>query len=344
MWPGLNDMKNGARRYANARLCSLAAKVLVCIGLIVAVSMVAVHAAPVTYQPDMLCGADLPRPDRGIVFDEQVLHTPRGSIGYYRFGHGSPILMITGYRATMANWNAYFLGELAKNHEVVIFDNRGIGKSSAADASYRIKDLAADSATLIRALNLKDTTVVGWSMGGMIAQELALNDPALVSRLVLMSTMPPGPQAVAVPGDVERTLSGGSGVTFERVMDVLFPANVQQQANECFRQDMFIPNGYTVPSIPEDVTAAQQKVLERWKQDDHAYHRLGRLTVPTLVLVGTNDVVLPPGNTVVLSHAFPNATMVEVSDAGHAMMYQYPRQLAARIDAFIDSSAPHVAS
>ncbi|RFU48285.1 alpha/beta fold hydrolase [Paraburkholderia sp. DHOC27] len=322
----------------------LLARVLVCVGLVAAQSTVIVHAAPVAYQPDMLCGADMPRPDRGAVGNEQVLRTPHGSIGYYRFGQGSPIVMITGYRATIANWNAYFLGALAKHHEVIVFDNRGIGKSSAVNADYRIKDLAGDSATLISALKLKDPTVVGWSMGGMIAQQLALDHPSLVGRLVLMSTMPPGPRAVAVPHDVENILSGGSGATFARVMDVLFPANVEQEANACFRQDMFIPAGYSVPSIPADVTTAQQKLMQRWKLDDHAYARLSKLTVPTLALVGTDDEVLQPDNTVVLSHVVPQATLVEVKDAGHAMMYQYPRQLAARIDTFIEGTPPVEAS
>lgn len=344
MRPGLTDMKSATRGYAKGRLFGLLVRALLCIGLIAAVCMVAVRAAPVTYQPDMLCGADLPRPDRGAVPVEQVLKTQRGSIGYFRFGHGSPILLITGYRATMANWNAYFLGELAQSHEMVILDNRGIGASNAANAGYSIKDLATDSATLIKALKLKNTTVVGWSMGGMIAQELALNEPALVHRLVLMSTMPPGLQADMIPGDVERTLSGGPGVTFERVMDVLFPTDVQQQANACFRQDMFTPTGYAVPSIPKSVTAAQQKLMERWKQDDHAYDRLGGLAIPTLVLAGTDDAVLPPDNTLTLSHALPNATVVEVKDAGHAMMYQYPRQLAQRINAFIAAGSHRPAS
>ena len=337
----LTNMLYAARRYMtkSSRTGSraLLAKLLVCIGLVVVQSMTIVRAAPVAYEPDMLCGADLPRADHGAASDEQVLKTAHGSIGYFKFGHGSPILLITGYRATMANWNAYFLGELAKNHEVIIFDNRGIGRSDALDTGYSIKDLASDSATLIKALNLKDTTVVGWSMGGMIAQQLALDDPSLVNRLVLMSTMPPGRQAVMLPAHVENVLSGGSGVTFSQVMDVLFPANAQQEANECFRQDMFVPAGYSVPSIPHGVTAAQQALIQRWTQDDHAYHRLGKLTVPTLALVGTDDVVLQPANSMVLSHIVPHATLLEIKDAGHAMMYQYPRQLADRIDAFIQS-------
>jgi pimeloyl-ACP methyl ester carboxylesterase len=315
------------------------ATALVC-ALLVMQGMADVHAAPVAYREDMLCDADLPRADRGKVPDEQVLQTPRGSIGYFRFGHGSPVLMITGYRATMANWNAYFLGELAKHHEVIIFDNRGIGKSKALDNAYSIKDLAGDSATLIRALKLKDTTVVGWSMGGMIAQQLALDERSLVGRLVLMSTMPPGPRAIMIPSDVEHILSGGPGSGFQSVMNVLFPANVQQKANACFRQDMFIPTSYSAPSIPSVVTGAQQTLMQRWYQDGPAYDRLGRLTVPTLALVGTDDEVLQPRNTVVLSRALPHATLVEVKDAGHAMMYQFPRQLAHRIDAFIQDTHP----
>jgi pimeloyl-ACP methyl ester carboxylesterase len=347
MKPSLTDRMRAARQHGTRGASGargLLAKVWVCVALLIAQSAVIVHAAPVAYQPDMLCGADLARPDRGTVPAEQVLKTKHGSIGYFRFGHGSPILLITGYRATMANWNAYFLGELAKNHEVIFYDNRGIGNSSTPNGGYTVNDLASDAATLIRTLNLQDPTVVGWSMGGMIAQQLALNEPSLVGRLVLMSTMPPGRHAVMPSSEVEGVLSGGPGVTFKGVMDVLFPVNAQQQANQCFRSDMFVPTGYSVPSIPGDVTVAQQSLMRHWKQDDRAYYRLSRLSVPTMALVGTDDAVLPPANSVVLSRVLPHASLLEVKDAGHAMMYQYPRQLADRIDTFIENAHPVLTS
>lgn len=289
---------------------------------------------PVTYRQDMLCGAAALRPDRDAALLEQVLRTPAGSIGYYRFGHGSPIVLITGYRASMAEWNAYFLGELAKNHEVIIFDNRGVGRSQIRGTNYGIEDLARDTATLIKDLRLKDATVLGWSMGGAIAQQLAIDEPALVKRLVLMSSAPPGQPGAAVSASASRALSGSGQGHFQRVMDILFPPAAQQQAIRCFVGDMFRPAGYAAP-ISNEVTIAQGKILQEWTQDDMALRQLSHLTLPVLVLAGVDDEVVAPSNALAFGRIFPQAVLVDVAAGGHAMMYQYPRSLAERIGDFI---------
>ena len=100
--------------------------------------------------------------------NEQVAQTPRGPIAYYRFGRGSPILLVTGFRATLSEWNATFLAELAKDHEVIVFDNRGIGQSIPDAASFTVEDMARDTAALINTLKLHRPTVVGWSMNGWL--------------------------------------------------------------------------------------------------------------------------------------------------------------------------------
>jgi pimeloyl-ACP methyl ester carboxylesterase len=326
-------------RRGKRNLHGLIVRLLVCTGMLAGQALMTVHAAPVAYQEDMLCGSDVSRPDLRAELHQGVLATPDGSIGYYRFGHGSPVVLITGYRASLAEWNAYFLDELAKNHEVIIFDNRGIGRSQVCSPNYGVKDLANETATLIRGLDLKNATVVGWSMGGVIAQQLAIDEPSLVGRLVLMSSMPPGRRAALPSAVVNRVLSGSGSGHFELVMAMLFPPSAQQKATQCFVGDMFAPAGYMEPVITEDVTRAQASILQRWKQNDHAFYRLGRVTAPALILTGTDDGVLWPRNSVLLSHALPNANLVEVKAGGHAMMYQYPRQLADRINAFIATAA-----
>jgi len=315
--------------------CRLIAQLLVCSGLLVPQMLPVAYAGTVAWQDDMQCGSDTFRQDREAGPKEQVLETPNGSIGYYRFGHGSPIVLITGYRASMAEWNAYFLSDLAKHHEVVVFDNRGIGQSQMRGASYSVRDLAGDTAALIRGLHLKNATVLGWSMGGIIAQQLAIDEPSLISKLILLSSMPPGPRAALPPTDVDQALSGSGSEHFDRVMEVLFPASALPSAKACFVHDMSAPDGYAEPHITDAVAHAQDLILQRWKQDDQALRGLDRVTVPTLILAGTSDKVLRPRNSVVLGHILPNATLAEVTAGGHAMMYQYPRQLAERIVRFI---------
>lgn len=315
------------------------ARLLVCTGLLLAQMLPAAYARPVDWQEEMPCGSNPFGADSQAGLREQVLRTPTGTIGYFRFGHGTPIVLITGYRATMAEWNAEFLAELAKHHEVIVFDNRGIGQSQAGDARYGARDLAGDTAALIRGLGLKDATVLGWSMGGIVAQQLAIDEPSLVSKLVLLSSMPPGSRAALPSADVDRVLSGSGEGHFDRVMEVLFPASALQRAKACFLDDMFAPEGYAEPAITAEVTHAQDAILQHWKQDNQALRQLDRVKMPALVLVGTSDKVLWPRNSVMLGRYLPDATLVEVQDGGHAMMYQFPRRLAERIDAFVGASS-----
>ncbi len=134
---------------------------------------------------------------------EQIAQTLRGPIAYYRFGHGSPVVLVTGFRATLSEWNAQFLSQLAKHNEVVVFDNRGVGRSIPNAYHISARDMANDTASLIQALKLKHPTVVGWSMGGIVVQQHAIDDPASVAQRDLLSTLAPRKSGIPVRHCVE---------------------------------------------------------------------------------------------------------------------------------------------
>jgi pimeloyl-ACP methyl ester carboxylesterase len=297
------------------------------------------HADQLSFGPNQLCANDPLRPDRDAAIRPQIAEGRNGPIGYVRFGHGTPILLITGYRATLGEWNARFLGELARNHDVIAFDNRGVGASVPNDGSipadYSIEDMANDAADLITALKLQRVNVVGWSMGGMIAQQLALSAPQKVESLTLISTAPPGPSARPVAPAVEATLSGSGPDVFARIMGVLFPAGAVDDAMQCFRAQMFEPHGYQAVRVPNAVAAQQSAAMQGWFADSAAAHALSRLPVRTLIIDGAQDSVLSPDNGRRLEQMIPRATLDVVADAGHALMFQYPVQLAKRVGAFI---------
>ncbi|KND55103.1 alpha/beta hydrolase fold [Candidatus Paraburkholderia kirkii] len=174
----------------------------------------AAFAEDVSFGPSQLCGLQTARPDTNHAVQVRTVQGRNGPIDYARFGHGTPLLLITGYRATLGEWNAYFLGELVKHHEVIIFDNRGIGRSAIVEGrygpDYGMRDMAADAADVIAGLKLSRVDVVDWSMGGMIAQQLALDARARVSSLTLIATAPLSPQVQAVYRVPARTRSAGS--------------------------------------------------------------------------------------------------------------------------------------
>jgi pimeloyl-ACP methyl ester carboxylesterase len=265
---------------------------------------------------------------------QRVARTARGPIAYYSFGGGSPVLLVTGFRSTLSEWNATFLAALAQHHTVVVFDNRGVGRSIPDATRFTVGDMARDTAALIDALKLRRPTVVGWSMGGSVVQQLAIDDPAAISRMVLMGALAPGAPGVPIPPAVLAKLSGAPGVTFDDIMAVLFPAASVAEAERCFQQEMYRPGDYRPSAIPSAVTAGQSALLAVWAGDDAAAALLPKVRIATLILSGTEDDIVSVRNAHALRRLLPRSRLLEVDDAGHAMMYQYPVALARAIGAF----------
>ncbi len=304
------------------------------IALLHAASSALLLAATLTAAATPPCALPPPNAPLNHAATEQIAQTPAGPIAYYRFGHGTPILLVTGFRATMAEWNALFLDTLARHHTLILFDNRGIGRSLPNAKSFTVADMAHDTAALIATLKLSHPTLLGWSMGGAIVQRLATDDPHVPGRIVLLSTLAPGAATYAVPPDTEAKLSGRPGVTFADIMRVLFPPTAAPQAERCFVTEMAHLPGYTEPSIPPAVTAGQSALLHAWANDKQEAAALREISTPTLILTGTEDTVVSPVNATKLHNLLPNSHLVEMPGGGHAMMYQFPRALAEDIDDF----------
>ncbi len=146
-----------------------------------------VDARTTSYSPEAMCVAADAKPEAASSVREQIAQTSRGPIGYYRLGKGSPVVLVTGFRATLTEWDASFVAGLARHHDVVVFDNRGVGRSQPDATTFSIADMAQDTAALIDTLRLDRATVVGWSMGGAIVQQLAITSPASMGKMVLIS-------------------------------------------------------------------------------------------------------------------------------------------------------------
>jgi pimeloyl-ACP methyl ester carboxylesterase len=296
-------------------------------------------ARDIQFPAENACPDVAHRPDRDPAVREQVAHTASGDIAYYRFGHGSPVVLQTGYRATVAEWDAAFLAALAKQHDVIVFDNRGIGRSQPGAVSFGVEDMAGDAAALIDALHLRDVTVIGWSMGGAVVQQLAIDRAAAVRRIVLISAPAPGRLGVPVPRDILATLSGAPGTTFAGVMRVLFPPAAVDAAQQCFRANMFKPADYGSPDISATVTQGQSALLRDWAGDDASALALKAVQTDTLIMTGADDAVLSRRNSDALARLIAGTQLMVVASAGHAMMYQDPDALAASIDGFIQQTS-----
>lgn len=254
-------------------------------------------------------------------------------IGYRRIGNGQPLLVLNGFAATSADWDPSFIDALASSNDLILLDHRGIGSSTDAGKPFDIAQLASDVAHVIETLGFERTSVLGWSMGGFIAQTLALQHPDRVNKLILLSTDPGGTDADLASTTVWSQLIDTSGTPHEqarRLLSLLFPSDV---AESIFRKFGDIVAAARAQLSP-DLINRQAAAMDAWHRNGVG-GRLREITAPVLIATGTEDVVIPPSNALKLVNALRNAWLAQFPGGGHAFMAQYPRPLADLINCFL---------
>jgi pimeloyl-ACP methyl ester carboxylesterase len=259
----------------------------------------------------------------------RTVQTKLGRIGYRMVGSGPALVLIMGYAGTMETWAPAFVNALSKQHRVVIFDNAGIGETQPLPAPLTIDAMADQTSALISALGLGKPDVLGWSMGGMIAQALAIRHPSQVNRLVLSATFPGSGKVAVTPQKVINALNGGGKAALED----LFPADQATAAAA------FVAGTATYPSsapAPAATVAAQAKaIIEWWDDRDPAGRQTASIAVPTLVADGTIDVVDPVSNARLLAKLIRGARLQLYPDAGHAFLFQDESSFVPRVESFL---------
>lgn len=239
-----------------------------------------------------------------------------------------PLAVINGLAATSQDWDPRFIAGLARHHELLLLENRGMGDAPDSGEPFSIADLAEDVAGQLNG----PTAVLGWSMGGAIAQRLALEHPKLVTKLVLLSTTPGGPEAQVDPEVIDGLIdtSPSPDVQARRLLSILFDAE--------FAHEIYAQVGDVVAAararLDPDLLARQRSALDDWGREGVA-DRLGEISLPTLVATGSADRVIPPHNSLRLATAIPGAWLLQFPGGGHAFMAQYPEKLSGVINAFL---------
>jgi pimeloyl-ACP methyl ester carboxylesterase len=257
----------------------------------------------------------------------RIAHTALGAVGYRVVGSGPPLVMIMGYAGTMEVWDPRFVDGLAQHYRVVIFDNAGVGQTQALPAPLTIDAMADQTSALIAALGLGRPDVLGWSMGGMIAQALAVRHPAQVRRLVLCATFP-GTGVAVVPSQttVQALTSGNPG-------PYLYPAD------QAAAWDAFVAAISRYPaasSAPAAVIAAQGSASLGWfVGTDPAGRRTAAIEVPTLIAGGTADRIDATANDRTLAGLIRGSRLLLYPDAGHAFLFQEGTPFTALIESFL---------
>lgn len=244
---------------------------------------------------------------------------------HLRHGAGAPLLLIQGMSGTHLSWGDAFLDDVAVDFECVAYDHRGIGLSPPADTPFTIVDLADDAAGVLDAVGWDSAHVVGISMGGMVAQELALRHPERIRTLTLGCTYCGGPGSLSAPPATIQKL-GAAMTSGDR--ELAIRAGYECNVSEAHQQD---PAHYT--AFRDMTLGAPAKIptimLQMQAIDEHDVQaQLPQIQASTLVLHGTEDEMLPVANGDLIASLIPGAALQRWDGVGHMFWWEQPARTA----------------
>lgn len=262
------------------------------------------------------------------------------SIYYETHGqNGSPLLMITGQGGSIADWLPEHIERLSQKHRVIVFDNRGAGHSDRPTASFTMADFAADTISVLDDLGIRKAHVLGISMGGMIAQHVAINHPNRVLSMILGCTAPTmnveHPRVVPPSHEVllefTKPKSGNRVQDMESAWKLLFTPRFIEQNRALL--DRIRDNLLAYPECSEE---SQQLQAEAAVNTHDTYDLLPNIEHPTLVQAGIEDILIPIENSRIMARLIPNARMIEYENCAHAFLEESGEKAVDDILAFLD--------
>jgi pimeloyl-ACP methyl ester carboxylesterase len=263
-------------------------------------------------------------------------------MAYKRLGNSSdtPIVLIIGCCTTMDMWNPSVLKELSLNRSVIIFDNRGAGETTLGTREFSISQFVDDTVGLLDQLKIPKADIFGISMGSIIAKELALMNPDRVESLILTASTCGGPDAMPPNSEVIQALEAMSNNTsssptqeeLKRITSTLFPQD-WFEANPNYPE--YIP--FPKESVSPQIIQKQTDAIVNWSATGTC-DNLTRIAQPTLVMIGTDDIWSPAPNSLMMAEKIPAAWLVQIRDAGHGLMYQYPDIIGRIVTTFLQTA------
>jgi len=260
---------------------------------------------------------------------------------YRRFGKASgiPLVFNQHFTGTMDHWGPAVIDAIARNREVILFNNAGVSSSTGSVPSS-FKDMGANAISFIRALGLDKVDVLGFSIGGMVAQEIALQASNLVRKLILVGTGPRGGQGMATLTPEAQAIFGG---TYENPDDVWLkvhftPSQASQAAGRVYLKRFRDRTDGRDPEASEAAAGAQMAAIGEWgEQREGSFEYLKKISQPTLVVNGTNDVIVYTINSYILAQNLPDAQLILYPDANHGSIYQNPELFTEHVNLFLNA-------
>ena len=282
------------------------------------------------------------------------VHVGDIDIAYKMLGKGDPILLFNGASDGMDAWHPSFLEGLSSDHTVIAFDTRGIGNSTTGSKPYTYQQLANDSASLLDALKIPKADVMGYSLGSYIAEQLAIMFPDKVNSLLLVGSScggkdhtPKPPEFIKLQSDIVNKSLNNVSISHEEMKE-LVSASLGSGWIRLHPESLDIPANITTlqqlkPGLPPEIANNQNNVGKHWEDNPNwsgACDELAKLAKPTLVITGTDDNMYQPHvNSLKIVEKIPGAWLVQIEDAGHAVMDQYPEEIAKILNTFLSTTS-----
>ncbi|SHN78389.1 alpha/beta fold hydrolase [Bradyrhizobium erythrophlei] len=248
---------------------------------------------------------------------------------------GTPVVLLHHLTAVLEDWDPRIVDGLAGKHHVIAFDNRGVG-GSGGSTPKTVEEMARDAATFIAALGFSKVDLLGFSLGGFVAQLIAQQQPGLVRKIVLAGTGPAGGEGIANVGAVLQDAFGKAGATNKHPKQFLFftqTKNGQAAAEDFLRRLKERTKDLDTP-VSNETIQAQIAAIGAWGQGDAT--ALGTVQHPVLVVNGDDDVMVPSFNSFELARRLPNAQLSIFPDAGHGGIFQYHAAFVQQTLAFLE--------
>jgi pimeloyl-ACP methyl ester carboxylesterase len=255
---------------------------------------------------------------------------------YRRFGKsgGPPLLFLQYFNANMDDWDPFVTNGFALERDVVLFDNAGVG-SSGGDTPSTVLEMTRYVVAFCHALGLREIDAVGFSLGGMVVQQLAHDHPEMLRRIILLGT---GPR-------------GGEGMTFTELsaeekadpvrflLDAFFaPTETSQTAGKAFLERLQWRRGDRDLSVSKKSVEGQLNAIREWGTipSSNRYEMLEKIVHKTLIIHGNKDIVVQPINALILAERLPDAQLVVYPDSSHGAQYQHASLFLKQANLFLN--------